>query len=41
MCDIIPDPIVLQNSVGQKFRPIYNFKIMNFFPYVQLYSTPN
>ena len=41
MRDIITDPIVLQTPVGQKFRPIYNFKIMNYFPYVQLYSFPN
>ena len=41
MCDIITDSIGVQTSVGRKFRPIYNFKLMSFFPYVQLYSTPS
>ena len=41
MCDIITDSIGVQTSAGRKFRLIYNFKIMSFFPYVQFYGTPS
>ena len=41
ICEIIIDPVGLETFVGRKSCPIYSFKIMNLFPYIQLYSTPN
>ena len=31
MCDRITDPIVIQTSLKRKFRPTYDFEIMQFF----------
>ena len=38
MCDIT-NPTGLQISAGRKFGLIYNFKIMDFLLYIQLYTT--